>query len=71
VSGSSQYPTPLSREDELVQLLLGDVAAAKAAGAHTTIVIEIHVSNGELRGAELKHSRHWRPAVARRRPTTP
>jgi hypothetical protein len=51
-----------------VQLILRVVGAAKAAGAHATIDLQIHVSNGELRGAEVKHTELWQPAGSRRRP---
>lgn len=64
--GSSPPPTP-TREEQLVQLLLRHIEAAKAMRGHVTIFPEIQVSDGELRSCEIKHVERWQPAGTRKR----
>jgi hypothetical protein len=67
VSGGSPPPPAPTREEQLVQLLLRHIEAAKAARGHVTILPEIQISDGELRSCEIKHVERWQPAVTRRR----
>lgn len=64
---SADAQAQIPREEQLVALILRVVEAAKAAGAHATIDLQIQISNGELRSAEVKHNERWQPAVPRRR----